>query len=464
MQTTIILFLGQDSALEKSLGGVVARISGCRLETTADTDAAALRLEDGDVGMLIAHATDSSARGKLAELLSTIAQGPTRLPVVVVSDSDDSAVRLSFLKLKVLECLARPIDLSRLSLLIDFTTAGLRFGKPAVPKPQTRRQQVPCIDGLVCATPAMEHLVAQARSVAPLDTSILLTGETGTGKTSLARLIHRWSPRHAKPMVVVQCGALPPTLLESALFGHVRGAFTGADRDQVGKFAEAKDGTLLLDEVDCMPLESQTRLLTAIEDRIFEPIGSARPQPLRARMIFATNRRLEDEVAAGRFRSDLYYRLNVVGFTLPRLNEQSAAIIPLAEQFLVTYRDKAGRAIEGFSQRARAAMLAHDWPGNVRELRNAVERAVALCQATEIDFHDLAEPIQKSSAAAGSSAARTAPTNQLSEARKLAEADRLKDALRRHNNNRTHAAQELGVSRMTLFKKLRTHGLGPAKK
>src|SRR5262249_20051116 len=156
---------------------------------------------------------------------------------------------------------------------------------------------------------------------------------------------------------------------------------------------EAKDGTILVDEVDCMSLESQAKLLAAVEDRVFEPLGTVRPQPLKARLIFATNRKLEDEVAAGRFRSDLYYRLNVVGFALPGLREQPVAIPHLAEKFLAAYQSQTGRKIRGFTRRALAALQKYDWPGNVRELRNAVERAVVFCSGSEIDVQDLPEAI-----------------------------------------------------------------------
>ena len=460
MQTTTILYVGQDTAFEKTLSGVVDGIGGCRLETAQEIGHAPSRLQRGDICMIIAHLTDPTRPHELAEFLRTHAKRPARSPVVVLSDSDDPAIRLSFMELKALDCLTRPIDLTHLSLLIDLATAARRYGQPAVAASESSNQRITHIDGLICASPAMEELVEQARSVAPLDTTLLLTGDTGTGKTYLARLIHRWSPRHDKPMVVVQCGALAPTLLESALFGHVRGAFTGADRDQIGRLAEARDGTILLDDVDCMPLESQTRLLTAVEDRVFERVGSARPEPLRARLIFATNRRLEAEVAAGRFRADLYYRLDVMTLGLPRLSAQPAAIFPLAEQFLATFREQHNRPVEGFTERARAALLAYDWPGNVRELRNSIERAVVLCRDGVIDVHDLTAPIQESFTLG----ARPAPGpfvegNQLAEAKERAEVDRLAKALQHNKNNRTHTAAELGVSRMTLFRRMRHYGL-----
>ncbi len=226
------------------------------------------------------------------------------------------------------------------------------------------------------------------------DTTVLLTGETGTGKSRLARLLHELSPRRDEPFLVVECGSLSPSLIESELFGHVRGAFTGADRERTGKLAAAAKGTLLLDEINSLSLPLQTKLLRAVDARVFEAVGSNREQPLRARLIAATNVSLADEVAAGRFRPDLFYRLNVVGFFLPPLRERPAAIAALAKRFQQEFTSRNRPDVQGFSPPALRALEAYNWPGNVRELRNVVERAFALCEGPEVTLADLPEAIR----------------------------------------------------------------------
>jgi DNA-binding NtrC family response regulator len=235
----------------------------------------------------------------------------------------------------------------------------------------------------------MAGLAKQIRRVAPQDTTLLFTGETGTGKTRVARMVHDLSPRRNQPFLVVDCGALSPSLIESEIFGHVRGAFTDAVRNRAGKLAAAGGGTLLLDEVNSLPLTSQAKLLRAVDDRIFEPVGSNKAHPLRARLIAVSNVPLDREVAAARFRSDLYYRLNIVGFFLPPLRDLRAAIAPLAAQFAAEFAARNRPDVRGLAPAATQALEDYAWPGNIRELRNVIERAVALCAGPDVLLRDL---------------------------------------------------------------------------
>jgi DNA-binding NtrC family response regulator len=310
----------------------------------------------------------------------------------------------------------------------------------------------------------MAEVREQIRRVVPQQTTLLLTGETGVGKTRLARLVHELSPRRGEPFLVIDCGAISANLIESEMFGHVRGAFTGADRDRPGKFAAAGRGTLLLDEINSLPLPLQSRLLRAVEDRVFEPVGGNKLLPLQARLIVASNASLEQEVAAGRFRADLYYRLNVVGFFLPPLRDRRAVIPGLARQFLRDFAARNRPDVRGLTPAAVAALKAHDWPGNIRELRNVLERAVALCPGPEVEVTDLPQAVRRPSAPALAVASlreevRPDLPMTLTESREEAEIVRITEALKKHRNNRLRAAAELGISRMGLYKKLHKYGL-----
>jgi DNA-binding NtrC family response regulator len=304
--------------------------------------------------------------------------------------------------------------------------------------------------------PELRRLAAQVRAVAALPTTVLLAGETGTGKTRLGRALHRLSPRQHRPFLVVNCGSLSASLIESELFGHVKGSYTGADRDRTGKLAEADDGTLLLDDVDALPPSVQAKLLRVVEDHLFEPVGCNQSLPLRARLIAASNRELREEVAAGRFRADLYYRLDVVSFRLPPLRRRPGAVRRLAERFAAELGGRLGRPGLTVSEAALRALEAHDWPGNVRELRNVIERAAALCEGPQVTTAELPESVGRPMAAAEVEEAGPVP---LSRARMEVERERIAEALRRHGNNRLRAAAALGVSRMTLYKKLHKYGL-----
>jgi two-component system response regulator HydG len=454
---TVVLLVNGDPRLSETVRAVVDAIENCRCDRAVSPAAARQRLTQGDVGLVIARLAERS--GKDDEVLRLLPAATVRsIPIVIVIERESPELRLELLELGAADCLPLPLNVERLAFLVDILTLRPRWlGMKSGPGPIESNSMV---DQFVVVSDKMRRLVEQFRQVAPLETTVMLTGETGCGKTNAAQLIHAFSSRSHRPFVVVQCGSLSPTLVESELFGHVRGAFTGADRDYAGKFATAEDGTLFLDEIDSVPRDSQAKLLRAVDERVYESVGSTRQQPLRARLIVATNRSLEDEVAEGRFRSDLYYRLNVVTFNIPPLRERREAIRPLAERFLDALSEQARRKGMHFSQAAVRAMESYAWPGNIRELRNAVERAVALSRGPTIDPTDLPETLQQEFRVF--EPVGTAPLvggNRLAVARRGGELQRLIDALERHHHNRTNTAAELGISRVTLYKKLHQYGL-----
>lgn len=315
----------------------------------------------------------------------------------------------------------------------------------------------------------LDDQLARLRRVAGLPTTVLLTGETGAGKSLLTRFVHLHSPRRNDQYLVVDCGTLSEHLIESEMFGHVRGAFTGAERERQGKFAAAGQGTLVLDEINSLSLPLQAKLLRAVEERVFEPVGSNRSEPLRARLVAVSNVPLEDAVAAGTFRADLFYRLNVVQFRIPPLRERPGAIIPIAHQLLRASATAACQGVTTISPEALGAMVSYRWPGNVRELRNVIEGASAMAHGPMIQLADLPETIRRGKGtvvplplpapvAAFPIAEPEPPPLGSEPAAADGETARILDVLRKHNNNRRRAAAELGISRVSLYKKLHKGG------
>jgi transcriptional regulator with AAA-type ATPase domain/tetratricopeptide (TPR) repeat protein len=305
------------------------------------------------------------------------------------------------------------------------------------------------------------ELGEQLLRVVPQDTTLLLTGETGTGKTCLARLIHELSPRCHEPFLIVDCGALSPSLIESELFGHVKGAFTGADRDRMGKLAAAGKGTLLLDEINALPVVLQGKLLRAVDERTFEPVGGNKVQTLQARIIGASTMSLEDEAAAGRFRADLFYRLNVVSFFLPPLRERRSAVAPLARKFLAEFAARNRPDLHGLAPDVIRALENYAWPGNLRELRNIIERAAALGSGPDLQLIDLPDAIRFGpSNGGGFTVGDISSATTLAQLRADLEIRRITEALRKHGNNHVRAAEELGISRVGLYKKIRKYHMG----
>lgn len=312
---------------------------------------------------------------------------------------------------------------------------------------------------VVGRTHQMQRVFDLIDAVADSPVTVLMHGETGTGKSLIARALHERSRRREGPYVEVSCGAIPETLLESELFGHVKGAFTGAMSNKDGKFRAASGGTIFLDEISCASPSLQMKLLRVLQERKFEPLGSNRTSTVDVRVILATNLDLKKEVAAGRFREDLYYRINVVTIELPALRERGADIPLLCEHFIGKYAGRYGKSVRGVSRSALRIMQQYRWPGNVRELENCVERAVVLSRNHELKPDDLPPEIVNEVGVEVSRTGDAANAPTLKEA--LAEPERriIKAALEANNWNRSATAEHLNINRTTLYKKMKRYGL-----
>lgn len=295
-------------------------------------------------------------------------------------------------------------------------------------------------------TTRMQRVMTIAARVAPLDSTVLILGESGVGKERLARWLHDASPRKHRPFVGVNCGAFADTLLESELFGHVRGAFTGAVIDRPGVFEAAHGGTLFLDEIGEVSRAMQVKLLRVLQEHEVRRVGETRARPIDVRIIAATNRDLLEEVRAERFRIDLYYRLQVVELAIPPLRERLGELRALAREFLPRTAKRLGRPVTGYTPDAWKALMRHAWPGNIRELEHAVERACAIAQGADIDLVDLPDAVRDSV---------HAPRPKLF---RQQEADIVRAIVKRHAGDRVRAAEELGISVSTLRRRLRKPG------
>ncbi len=322
------------------------------------------------------------------------------------------------------------------------------------------------LDNIVGADPRMRRIYDVIEAVASSRTTVLMTGESGTGKSLIARATHRNSPRADKPFVEISCGSSPETLLESELFGHTKGAFTGAHAEKTGRFLAAHTGTLFLDEINSASPGMQLKLLRVLQERRFEPVGSNDTVEVDVRVILASNQRLETLVAAGKFRQDLYYRINVVMIELPPLRERIGDIQLLAEHFLEAKAREAAKQITGFDAKAMEALRRYAWPGNVRELENVVERAVVLTRSTRIVADDLPPQVLDNSTgqllpphARTAGAWGIAPGRSLREALEEPERQIILAALEANAWNRQQTADQLQINRTTLYKKIKQYDL-----
>jgi PAS domain S-box-containing protein len=308
------------------------------------------------------------------------------------------------------------------------------------------------VGDLTSRSPLMQRVFEILPAIASSPSTVLILGETGTGKEVVARTIHSLSPRSRGPFLAVNCGALPDTLLESELFGYKAGAFTGANRDKPGRFALARGGTLFLDEIGEVSQALQVRLLRVLQDRTYEPLGSTRSETAEARIIAATHKDLGEQMRSGLFREDLYYRVNVVRIELPPLRNRKEDIPLLVAQFVARFNRLQQKTVEGVSAETLSLLMAHDWPGNIRELENIVERSFVLCTRGRIGMGHLPEELRAHGTAAGAGA-------RVASARDILDAQVLRAALARNGFNRLAAARELGIHKTTLFRRAKKLGI-----
>jgi two-component system response regulator GlrR len=437
-----VLIVDDDPALRRTLQ-LRLREEGLRV-LDADSAERALAMLSAEVPDLLITDVRMSGMDGLA-LFGEIRRTHPLLPVLMVTAHGSIPDAVEATRRGAFAYLTKPVESAEL-------LAQVRRALALAPPAASRAGAARC--GIVTRSPAMLALLDEVARVAATDAAVLVRGETGTGKELLARMIHDASPRRATPFLAVNCAAIPEALLESELFGHVRGAFTGAVRDHPGLFRSAEGGTLFLDEIGDMPMPLQVKLLRVLQDREVRPVAAARPLPVDVRIVSATHRDLDAWQREGRFREDLFWRLNVVGFELPPLRERREDVVALAQHFLATLSRRYGRALRGFAPEALERLARAPWPGNVRQLLNAVEKCVALSAA---DADTVPAALVERAIERGHE-----DVEPLDEARRRFERDYLARLLRMTDGNAALAARMAQRNRTDFYALLGRHQLEPA--
>ena len=441
MKNPAILVVDDDTAL-RELITLRLEANGFRVEAVGSGEAALAQLS---VTRPDAVLTDMQMPGMdgMALFRAIHARDPA-LPVIVLTAHGSIPDAVAATQQGLFGYLTKPYDAKTLVDLLKRATL-LAGSSPDTGDDSWRSE-------ILTASPAMDALLAEARLAAQSDAALLIQGESGTGKELLARAIHRASPRRAKPFVAINCGAIPAELLESELFGHMKGSFTGAGHDHPGLFLSAHGGTVFLDEIGDMPAPLQVKLLRVLQEGEVRPVGATETRAVDVRILSATHCNLEEAIVSGEFREDLYYRLNVVNLTLPPLRERREDIPLLARHFLTVLTEKYRRRIHGFAPEALEMLVAADWPGNIRQLHNVLEQCCALCTTSTIPASLVARALRD----------KPADIQPLAEARAAFERDYLITLLKLTRGQVSEVARLAGRNRTEVYRLLERHGLTPA--
>jgi two-component system response regulator HydG len=393
------------------------------------------------------------------EALQKIKEISPGIPIIIMTAYASVGTAVDALKSGAFDYLTKPLDIEELKILVG---KALRFHQLEQENIFLKERLNDRFDfsHIIGRSPAMKALFETMALVAPSEATVLIAGESGTGKELIANAIHQNSPRKEHPFIKVNCAALPETLLESELFGHEKGAFTGATARKQGRFQLAHQSSIFLDEIAEMAPTTQAKILRVLQEREFEPLGSTHTLKTDTRVIAASNKNLEEEIHRGRFREDLYYRINVVTLQVPPLRERREDIPLLADFFLKHYAEKNHRLIKGFTPRAMDLLMRHGWPGNVRELENVVERAVIMARGDMITPSEFPDDLRQGDVDVQESGVDLTPGRSLKDVEK----EMILRTLEETGGNRTHAARILGISRRTLQLKLKEYGIEPPPK
>jgi two-component system nitrogen regulation response regulator NtrX len=446
-----ILIVDDEEGIRESLGALL-RDEGYEVTAVASGEECLEQIETGEFDLVLLDVWLKEIDG--LETLSRIQARDTAPMVVMISGHGNIETAVRATKLGAFDFIEKPLSLGKIILVVRNALDYVRLEE----ENRRLRAELEERHEILGNSVPMKALRQQIALTAPTNGRVLIYGESGTGKELVARALHGSSARRSMPFVEVNCAAIPEELIESEMFGHRKGSFTGASEDKAGKFQKADGGTLFLDEIGDMSMKTQSKVLRVLEEQRVEPIGSNQAVSVDVRVLAATNKKLEEEIERNAFREDLFYRLNVIPFYVPALRERTEDIPILAGHFLNEFCAEYGKKPKEFSPAAMDVLLSYPWPGNVRELKNLVERLVIMCPSPKIEPHHLPPELFR-----GAAKSPLKPYDSLQEARSAYEREFVLRKLEENRWNMTKAAEALGLERSHLYRKMRALGIAPSK-